>query len=598
MVEYLINMSRDIGFIRWKDPLAWMEEMKGTPWLRVLQKENLHFNTAVSALSTGTVKQFEDKKPEFQRGEIYTTPAESWRWKDETTVHAAAVVFCEGETVWAVEESGDGKEKYTLSCYTKKGKQWHSTISIGPYLCVKNGRCYVLETTSELRYGACISLSAKTGKGKHLIFTEPSLEANLSLEGDDFLCSDRSGYKTLYHIENEAIKRLEPRGVSFVTVSDGNTEPCFFARLDDFSAPWTPFGKELTKYKLPLTVREYGIDFFSIKHSLLVTSAGGVRRVYKCFSDRAPEKINEFLGTAIFDRYTANYIVKSPGSTPSVYAMNKCIIKGKNYATPTLEKAKSLDGTIVPYVLVVKPGKMLRGLMCIQYGGYGISTGLDTARWRPYLEAGWAITFALVRGGGDYGDCWADAARTYRKARSIEDTECVIRSAQKKTGISWKKTCLYGRSAGGYTLGAIVARHGEGGLIGAAYTEVPYVDLLRTTTNPRLPLTVLEYNEFGNPAKKLEDLETILQLSPVDTLPEEGAPAIFVVARTSLNDREVLPYESVKWITKLRGFPTPTEGAVEKYLSILDGHGHFVKGNDGIQQKNEDFILLNGWLTS
>jgi oligopeptidase B len=236
--------------------------------------------------------------------------------------------------------------------------------------------------------------------------------------------------------------------------------------------------------------------------------------------------------------------------------------------------------------------------MCIQYGGYGIPTGLDTARWRPYLEAGWAITFALVRGGGDYGDCWADAARTYRKARSIEDTECVIRSAQKKTGIHWTKTCLYGRSAGGYTLGAIVARHGGGGLIGAAYTEVPYVDLLRTTTNPRLPLTVLEYDEFGNPAKKLEDLETILQLSPVDALPEEGAPAIFVVARTSLNDREVLPYESVKWITKLRGFPTPTVGAAEKYLSILDGHGHFVKGSDGIHQKNEDFILLNGWLTS
>jgi oligopeptidase B len=141
-----------------------------------------------------------------------------------------------------------------------------------------------------------------------------------------------------------------------------------------------------------------------------------------------------------------------------------------------------------------------------------------------------------------------------------------------------------------------VAHHGKGGLIGAAYAEVPYVDVLRTTTNPLLPLTVLEYEEFGNPAEKLEDLETILRLSPVDALPEEGAPRVFVVARTSLNDREVLPYESMKWITRLRGFPTPTVGAEEKYLFIGNGQGHFVRGINGDKEKAEDFLLLNSWL--
>lgn len=599
-------MIRDIGFIRWKDPLAWMEEMKGASWLRVVQKENLHFCTAVQALSPDTKdieKQFlEPKSEEFQAGEIYIVPNESWRWKDQKTTHAAAAICCEGDTVWAVEESDDGREVYTLSCYTKKGRKWHSKISIGPYLCVSDDRCYVVETTSELRYGKCISLDATTGKEKHVVFTEPSLEANLSIYcGENrcvFIISDSSGYKALYHINCGEAKRLEPRGVSFIPVGYGNSEPCFFARIGDFSAPWTPFGKELCDYKLPVSLLHYGIDFFSMKHSLLTTSAGGVRCVYICSSDRAPEKINEFIGNAVFDKNSGKYVVKVPGSTPSVFNMKKCTVKGKEYATHTLEKAKSLDGTTVPYVLVIKPGEKSKGLICIQYGGYGIPTGLNTARWKPYLEAGWALAFALVRGGGDYGDCWADAARTNRKGRSVEDTECVIRAAQKMTGVGWKKTCIYGRSAGGYTLGAVVARHGGGGLIGAAYTEVPYVDILRTTTNPALPLTALEYAEFGNPAKKLEDLETILQLSPVDVLPEEGAPAVFVVARTSVNDREVLPYESIKWITKLRGFPNPTEGAAEKYLFIGDAQGHFVKGSIGVQQKTQDFILLNGWLRS
>jgi hypothetical protein len=105
-----------------------------------------------------------------------------------------------------------------------------------------------------------------------------------------------------------------------------------------------------------------------------------------------------------------------------------------------------------------------------------------------------------------------------------------------------------------------------------------------------------KYDEFGNPREKLEDLETILRLSPVDALPEEGAPAIFIVARTSLNDMEVLPYESVKWITRLRGYPNPVENGAKKYLYIQDGEGHFVRGSLDMKQKSEDFSLLNNWL--
>jgi oligopeptidase B len=203
----------------------------------------------------------------------------------------------------------------------------------------------------------------------------------------------------------------------------------------------------------------------------------------------------------------------------------------------------------------------------------------------------------MVRGGGDCGEQWAEDARRDKKYKSIEDIESVIRYAQDTLHLSAEQTCLYGRSAGGYIVGAVCAHHRMGDLIGAAYAEVPYVDILRTTTNPKLPLTILEYDEFGNPAEKLEDLRTILRLSPVDALPPEGAPGIFVIATTSTNDREVLPYESVKWILKLRGFPEKVSGQL-KLLRILDGQGHFVKGEDAFQQKAEDFLLLQTYLQS
>ena len=128
--------------------------------------------------------------------------------------------------------------------------------------------------------------------------------------------------------------------------------------------------------------------------------------------------------------------------------------------------------------------------------------------------------------------------------------------------------------------------------MGAAYTEVPFVDVLRTTSTPSLPLTILEYNEFGNPLDNSRDMKTIRELSPVDALPAEGAPGVFVIARTSLNDREVLPNETVKWIRRLRGSP----GGDERYLSLTGGHGHFVRGATGDRQKGEDFLLLNAWL--
>ena len=588
--------------------------MKGTSWLRTIAKENLHFQTAVQSLSA----DFKSIEAEFKKAtnesslkdifecdSIYITPTGTysyeWRWKDQTTLRNAAAVCCRGDTVWAVEEDKEGREIYTLSCYTKKGCVWHSNTSIGPFICVSENYCYVLEATSELRYGVCASLDATTGRDRRVIYKEKSLRNNLSLlccEGCVFLLSNNSGHQALYHIEGVSIKRIGEECVSFVPVGYGKSKPCFFGRIGSYASPWTAFGEELCKYSIPKALREYGLDFFSLSHSLLITSAGGIRTVYRCHPGKSPEKINKVLGTIFPDVFgkSSVYIARVPGSTPSVYDMNKCTVEGKKYASATLQTTKSLDGTVVPYVLV-KP-KVVKGLLVNIYGAYGLPTKLDTCRWKPYLESGWAIAFGLIRGGGDFGDAWADAARTSHKGRSIEDTEAVIRDAQKQTGVSWKATCIYGRSAGGYTLGAIVAHHGvRGGLIGAAYAEVPYVDILRTTTNPLLPLTALEYDEFGNPREKLEDLETILRLSPVDALPEEGAPAIFVVARTSVNDREVFPYETVKWITKLRGFPTQTGGA-EKYLFIGDKQGHFSRGSRGDRQKAEDFLLLRSWLSS
>jgi len=256
-----------------------------------------------------------------------------------------------------------------------------------------------------------------------------------------------------------------------------------------------------------------------------------------------------------------------------------------SYAMPT----RRFTGHHVPYI-VVQRGPISKGLLVVGYGAYGMSTQLNTARWYPLLMRGWTVIFALVRGGGDHSMAWADAARTWRRESALDDFEDVIRDAQAFTGIGPKKTVVYGRSAGGLLIGSLAAKYGTR-LFGTVYGEVPYLDVLRTTTNPSLPLTELEYEEFGNPAEKLVDLATLVRISPVDRIPERGLPGLRVLLRTGENDMEVLPYEPVKWITRARGGREDSG----KLLAYSQDEGHFVGGSSVLEERATDLAILLAW---
>jgi oligopeptidase B len=206
------------------------------------------------------------------------------------------------------------------------------------------------------------------------------------------------------------------------------------------------------------------------------------------------------------------------------------------------------------------------------------------------LRRGISVCFALVRGGGDHDDAWAEAARRDQKVKSVEDFEAVISAASQRLGVTAENVGIYGRSAGGYLVGATLSRNPDGKLFGSLYTEVPYLDVLRTTSNPKLPLTQLEYDEFGDPIHRKKDAAAILRLSPIDTLPQGGAPAVFVFCRTGLNDKEVFAYESAKWITKLRDLQGT--GGKQKLLAIGEGEGHFVSDSRLFEERAEDLAVL------
>jgi oligopeptidase B len=176
------------------------------------------------------------------------------------------------------------------------------------------------------------------------------------------------------------------------------------------------------------------------------------------------------------------------------------------------------------------------------------------------------------------------------KEQGIDDLEAVLVVLQERLKVSPNNTCVYGRSAGGLLIGGIAARHPMGGLAGKVYAEVPYVDLLKTAGNPALPLTPSEYTEFGNPMRGPAEFQEALRTSPVHRLSPIGAPGLRVVCRVGLFDRQVYPYESLKWILALRGGrPAPDD----KWL-VVDMAGHFEHGSSHFHAMAEDFCLIQG----
>ena len=205
----------------------------------------------------------------------------------------------------------------------------------------------------------------------------------------------------------------------------------------------------------------------------------------------------------------------------------------------------------IPYTIVAAT-KNPRKLLVEAYGSYGISASRGyPVHWLPWLSKGYALVIAMPRGGRENGDAWYNAARTaLRKKTTFDDVAAVIKTVQTRYRFRAENTVFYGRSAGGWLAAYLGLAYPK--LLAAVYAEVPYLDVLRTTTNPDLPLTALEYDEFGNPRVRPKEFTALQTISPVDLAASLSSSTPFFLVRTALHDAQVLPYEAVKFSTHLR----------------------------------------------
>ncbi|CAE7397920.1 PREPL [Symbiodinium pilosum] len=216
----------------------------------------------------------------------------------------------------------------------------------------------------------------------------------------------------------------------------------------------------------------------------------------------------------------------------------------------------SRDGTLVPLTLVrhveSDQGQDGQGAPCLLqvYGSYGTFLAPDfCSEHVALLRRGWVLAWAHVRGGGENGRNWHSAGRQLSKANSIMDLADAVKFLLSRGIARPGGVCLKGSSAGGLTVGAMLNSRSDAALVSAAILEVPFVDALTSMMDPTLPLTVHEFDEWGDPATA-EHAANIRSISPYENLGSHCYPSVYISCAS--NDARAPAWMSLKYAARLR----------------------------------------------
>ena len=233
------------------------------------------------------------------------------------------------------------------------------------------------------------------------------------------------------------------------------------------------------------------------------------------------------------------------------------------------------DGALVPMTVVhradLKPDYTNPGYI-YGYGSYEIS--MDPV-FRPsfisILQRGVVVAFAHPRGGGEMGRAWYEEGRLLKKRNTFTDFIACARWLRTSGWVAEGRLAAEGRSAGGLLMGAVANLAPSE--FRAIHAGVPFVDALTTILKPELPLTVGEWEEWGNPIESEEVYRYMQSYSPTENVGRREYPAI--LATTSLNDIRVLYVEPTKWVQILRDRATndPIERPILEKIEMVAGHG-------------------------
>ena len=262
---------------------------------------------------------------------------------------------------------------------------------------------------------------------------------------------------------------------------------------------------------------------------------------------------------------------------------------GRRYVLDQLG-ATAPDGERVPITIAYRKEMRRRGgnpILIVGYGAYGLSLRATFTRSAfSLIDRGFIYAIAHVRGGHEKGERWYAEGRMLNKRNTFTDFIAVTETLIAQGYADSRAVFAQGGSAGGLLVGAIANLRPD--LYAGIVAEVPFVDVVTTMSDASVPLTTLEYDEWGNPAVKRE-YDYMLSYSPYDNVARKSYPAMFITA--GFYDSQVSYAEPAKWVARLRASKTDTHDLLFK-TDMTAGH----EGRSGRLGSIKESAEIMAWL--
>jgi oligopeptidase B len=315
--------------------------------------------------------------------------------------------------------------------------------------------------------------------------------------------------------------------------------------------------------------------------------------VYNVIPMRNPEYQTDLLRFTYTSLVTPNSVVDFNVKTKTWTVIKQDEIPSGYDATQyESERAyvTASDGTQIPMSLVHRKGLEKNGnnpTLLYGYGSYGFSMDPSFNSNRiSLLDRGFIFAIGHIRGGSEMGRAWYENGKMRNKRNTFTDfiacAEYLIQEKYTRT----EKLAIMGGSAGGLLVGACVTMRPD--LFGAVVAQVPFVDVINTMSDPSIPLTTLEYDQWGNPDNK-EYFDYMMSYSPYDNIHAVDYPHILIT--TGLNDPRVAYWEPAKFVAKLCELKT-NDKTVLLRTNFGAGHAGASGRYDYLKEVAFDFAFL------
>jgi oligopeptidase B len=279
------------------------------------------------------------------------------------------------------------------------------------------------------------------------------------------------------------------------------------------------------------------------------------------------------------DRLEVRKVTEIPsGYDPDLYATERLAIAAR-------------DGKMVPVSIVYRRDFRKDGsgrLFLYGYGSYGYAIPPSfSALQLSLLDRGFAFAIAHVRGGDDLGYGWYLDGKLDKRVNTFNDFIDVAKGLVEHGFAAPGRIAIRGGSAGGELVGA--AANSDPDLWGAVVADVPFVDVLNTMLDESLPLTPMEWSEWGNPAKDPDVFDYIRSYSPYDNVKPQAYPPMLITG--GLHDPRVTYWEPAKWAAKLRATKTDDNLVLLK-TNMGAGHGGKSARWDSVREEAEVYAFV------